>query len=43
MAALEVCVRQGTTVPVPLLSKESEGKRELEGTYFVGTRRYEIR
>jgi hypothetical protein len=37
MATLEVCVWQGTTIPVPLLSKESEGKRELEATYFVGT------
>jgi len=43
MATLEVCVRQGTTVPMPLLSKESEGKREPEATYFVGTWRHEVR
>jgi hypothetical protein len=43
MATHEVCVRQGTTVPVPLLSKESEGKREFETTYFVGTRWHEVR
>jgi hypothetical protein len=43
MATHEICVRQGTTVPVPLLSKESEGEGELEATYFVGTWRQEVR
>jgi len=42
MATPEICVRQGTTVPVPLLSKESEGQRELEATYFVGAWRHEV-
>jgi hypothetical protein len=43
MATHEICMWQGTTVSVSLLSKESEGKRELEATYSVGTWRHEVR